>query len=466
MKEKDSDEDGDPGGQGTHKQDTVSFRSDAIESFFSTFDKNLLIQQREEEKRSEKAATTTWMRWNFGDGALCVPYYLKTLGIVFGTVVFLITYAINYFSYMFIFKASLKSKTTFFPEVVEKTCGRRCRRLFDFSYSLSLITYYFQNVVAPWVMFKFILETIGVTKHEWYLGTNDASINEYHPEVFVMRVCFYIVFYGLSLPFLLKKRIGDYDTVLLLYILSCAFLVMCMCIQMPWYYQRNAPKTDYSVNWLITKPSANWSEAIFNMLGMFSNQQVSLTFMEEIINPNIPKMKRIINRSGFTVLGINIIFGIFCYVGLGNLSTPYYLLDKSPIGEPFKIEFFETLAVIIMLLTYCFTSPMYNPTVRPLFADLLKLDLENRKSYVVLSLLPYFIFCVISILLPCLYRYTSLFSLLFTGFNSYLIPVIMRVNMNRKEGKVGISFLGLWIFGLLLSAAFIFVQTMNIIRFF
>lgn len=448
-------------------EDEKNSQSVSLYPFLQTLQqvKNEEYLQSKKEKNSAIFATTTYIRWLLTDGLFCAPFYFKTFGISMCFCLYVLSFFLNTASYNYISNASFETKSDHYPEVVEKILGKKYAKIFTLAYFFNLANSFLSSTLLSWTLLKFILKTASLDNKEWYSDPYNSEINEYNLQVIAIRAIFYTLFVICAIPVLLKKTIRDFNFLMRIYIYSLFFVLGCFFVQMPTYFKKISSTNEHYVNYFVTSPSLVWVESWNNVLISFCTQAFFLNLKSEMINPSRKTMFRMPIIGNLIVFCVNIFIGMICYMSLGSLHTPFTLFDKLPIPEVKHLDFFLLISVITILFTVCATTAFYNVVLRPLLADVFKLDIENRRTFVWISILPFVIFVVLSIVAPWLYRYLGLFSNCFLMFVCYFTPAMMQRKMDQKKGIMRSRFGPLNMFLSFIAINAVCSQVLSIYRF-
>ena len=386
-----------------------------------------------------------WTIWSIGIGLFCNPYYFKSVGVIFCFILHLVCYLVNCASFQFIFTASSITKCNFMPDVVSKLLGKKTSMFFDFSLTCDMTVGFFGCILYSWQLFIGTLVLCGLTKDEWYTDASHSKILDYHPEVFCIRAGFYIVSFLLSIPLLLKRRLSEFSTLMntfFFFVMIAAFLLL---LQMPDYLLKFKADKTLVIDLMVFEFSTDTIETVYNLITIQCLQPYILYLKDEITNPTPKKLTKIVWKSTAVIQLLNVSLGIICYLCLGRINTPLYLFDKQKINTTIPVNFVLVICLSGILLINCLNSVLWNPSFRLLINKVTGSTSESGASFYAKSIMPFGLFCILSIFFPAFNRSIYVFGCFFCIFDSYVVPCLCQIEV-EKGNKGYFRKIGLWIY--------------------
>ena len=292
--------------------------------------------------------------------------------------------------------------------------------------SSSLIAY----TIVAWNLFELGMFFTGLTEDSWFLDKDKMIFDEKHPKMLMIRGVFILVFFLISIPFFLKKNLRALHNLTMLFLIVLILLVAMILTEAPAFYLAYPSTPRHAF-----KPfQGYWIQCFFSVLLAFYVQPFVLSLRGELIDPSKKRMTKV---STITIAFETVLFcfvGFAGYMALGdNYMTELYLIRQPYPGKSIYTELIFKVVIGLLFLCTSLGISIYNPTIRDYLYQTLNLG-EERKTYVIVSLLPFAGYCLIAFLIPNIVSIFNLTGLTICNFNGFIIPSMMAIQLIRKNG--------------------------------
>ena len=292
--------------------------------------------------------------------------------------------------------------------------------------STSLIAY----TVVAWNLFELGMFFLNLTDDAWFSDKDKMEFNEDHPKMVLIRGIFISVFFLVSIPFFLKKNLRALHNLTMLFLIVLVVLVAMILMEAPAFYMayKNTAREAF-------KPfEGYWIQCFFSVLLAFYVQPFVFSLRGELIDPSKKRM----NKVSTITIGLETV--LFCCVGFAgymalgdNYMTQLYLIRQPYKGKsPYTEIIFKVVIGLLFLCTSLGIS-IYNPTIRDYLYQTLNLG-PGRRTYVIVSLLPFAVFCLTAFIKPSIVDIFNLTGLTICNFNGFIIPSMMAIQLIRQNG--------------------------------
>lgn len=392
------------------------------------------------EKGSMRVVVITWVRMTMGIGVMTLPYYFSQLGIVLGNIMLFFAAILCYLSYRFVFAASTEHNLKDYKEMVAALCPNWIAQIFKFSLTIDYLIFFIVYSVVSWNLFCYIMVFLGLVQPEWLADPDKLIFNEYHPTVFLIRVCFFVVVYLILVPLLLQKSLENLKYISMIFLLNMIILLIFICAELPGFYHFYEEKKERVVEWMWKPFNMKFLVIFFSLMLFFYVQPFLMSFRKELLLPTFQRLNKVSIIALVVEFVIYLIFGSACYATFGDKYTPkLMILRKSYVGKNAIVEWaFRGLLVLFFLLNTIGIA-CFNPTFRAHLLSLISLKNKNIE-YKFFSLFPYFIAVVVATIMPNITQIFGIIGLLFCNYDGFIIPVMVKLrmcdNLDSSPGKV------------------------------
>ncbi len=253
-----------------------------------------------------------------------------------------------------------------------------------------------------------------------------------------MRLIFFIVMFAVSIPLFLKKSMGSLQIINFLYLMSILVMIFSITLELPFFkivFSELKIETD---SYLFKNFNENWIENFFGLMIGFYIQPFLFSLRQELQHPTLKRSKKVSQISTSFILILNVIIGCFGYWVLGDVYTQeIFILRKPYPNKNYVSELFIKLLIIIFFILNTLSLAMYNSTIREYLGNFYDVN-KNRKTYIFYSLFPFLLICIFSFVYPNIIKVLNLFGYTVCNFNGYIIPFMMKIQleMRKKEDNV------------------------------
>ena len=399
------------------------------------------------QKGSLSSAVILWVRMTMGIGVMTLPYYISYFGVLSGSIALLIGGLFSLMSFSFIFEACDVSGETNYKDLIDQMLPGIISVMFKYSYLYDLCIVLILYSVVGWNLFCYFLGFTGFLKPEWIRDHNKMLLYEYNPEVFTIRAIFFLVIFIFSTPLFLKKTLGRMKNIAYGFLAVMVGFQVYIMAEGPFFRSYYESKNELQVEYLSKTPSPIWITNFFAMVCSYYVQPFILLLRDQVVNPTLKRSRRLATYSVFIEIFIYILFASVCYISFGDkYTTPLMLLrvpyeGKGDISETvFKICFFMFFALNILGLCN------YNPGIRDYLFKLFG-ESKSRTSYALMSLLPFFICCIVGVLVPNIINLFGFNGLVMHNFTGFIIPCFLKLKILEIKMIKGIR---VWLIYLLI----------------
>ena len=256
-----------------------------------------------------RGVTFIFIRLCIGVGILTLPYYMRVFGGLLGGLIFLLAAYVNYLMYAYLIEVGNKTGLQDYIILTKRFTPVIIQKLFKFTYLFDLTSTVFFTQIIVFNMFQYLLSFTNLPPDDWYEDKELLKFKTYYGPVFLMRFIYNIVSVLLLLPFLFKPDLGALKTLNNNFLLVLIFLCSFIFIEMG-FFKKNLQKMDnFSVDYLVTKPTPEWLGSFFGVMLAFYAQQYFFSIRKELMHPTTKRLKKT------SFLAMTLLFVLFLLVG-------------------------------------------------------------------------------------------------------------------------------------------------------
>lgn len=158
------------------------------------------------------------------------------------------------------------------------------------------------------------------------------------------------------------------------------------------------------------------------MLLSFYVQSFIFSVKDSLILATKRRFGKVIKISFIIETILYLVVGFFGYMSMGeNYIQDLFLLKKPYPGESQTMIIFYNLLMVIFFLA-CFVGvAVFNPPIRDCCFEVFSINHTNT-NYIIVSMLPVFIMCVVAFLKPDIIDIFGLIGLSVCTINGFIIP--------------------------------------------
>ena len=388
---------------------------------------------RKFEKGSLRSVVILWVRMTMGIGVMTLPFYMVAYGLLGGIIALIIGSIVTLLSFLFIFEASVKTGKKNFRDLINELLPGPIAKIFTITYVYDLTVPTVCYSAVTWSLFCYVLNFFGLLKESWIEDKNRMLLHEYDPEVFLLRTIYFIVIFVISIPLFLKKEIGSLKNIAYAFLVVMVAYLIYIMIEAPFFREHYQKQGTLEVEYLFKTPSWDWVVSFFSMVLAYYVQPFILLLRGELLSPTHKRLNKV-SRYGIIFEAILFIaFTSICYISFGdNFTPPLMILRIAYPGKSEITEYIFKAGLVLFFLLTLFGLCIYNVGVREYLMGFFKFRNE-RTGYVFFSLFPFFICCIIALLMPRVTDQLSYAGLLFCNFNGFVIPALLKLQITKLE---------------------------------
>jgi amino acid permease len=318
---------------------------------------------------SLRAVVIYWVRMTMGIGVMALPYYMKELGVLVGSIVILLAGMMSYFSFKYIFFAQYYTGEKDIVEITRKFIPGWMVSVYTYSLLIDVLSSMQIYSIVSWNLFAYMLNMFGMIKPEWIENPDTVKLKEYHPSVILLRTGFLHVIFFVSIPLLLKRSLESLKFVSIGFMISLIFVILMLFAQMPFFYKYYhhdiEPAKQTNVSYLY-KPFWNlkFFSYLFSIVMAFYVQPFVMSLRKELLVPSMKRLKKVARLSvGFELI-VFILLGALAYIVFGDRYTTDLIILRKPL------PFYKGLDWVFKVLLLCFFLantigiPIFNVSLR------------------------------------------------------------------------------------------------------
>jgi len=383
------------------------------------------------EKGSLRGVVIMWIRMTLGVGVLTLPSYVSVYGYVYGALAIVVAGLLNLHSFRSIFHVSESTGEKDYLSMIEKNLGKVLFNIFKVSFFLDMSSSFVILIIICWNLFEYSLFFLGIADKSWFVDNNMDKMNfdENNSTLFKIRGAFILVLYLISIPFFLKRSLRAIQKITIAILFVLLVLLVFIIAQAPFFYTANkdSPRIPFKA------PQTNWIECFFSILLSFYVQPFIFSLREELLAPSKKRMNKVASITVSFEIALFVVVSLAGYFSLGeNYITDMFLKRKPYEGESALVETIYRVIIALFFLLSSLGIAIFNPTMRDYLYQILNLA-HNKVSYVVLSLIPFLIFCTVAFLMPSIVAVFNWTGLTICNFNGYIIPALMMIQVLRRQ---------------------------------
>lgn len=416
---------------------------------------------RKMEKGSLRFVVISWIRFSLGMGVLSLPFFCSQLGLLGGIVAIIIAAFMFYYSSKGVLLSSIEFGQDNYPDLIKENLPTFISNIFYFTFTWDLSSLFVFYPIITWNVFCNMLVIFGYYKEDWVRDTNTMEFYDYHSEVFLMRVVYFITLYVLSIPFLLKKEIRSLKNISYCFLALYIIFIIYLSIEAPFFRQSFISKGTYSITYLFKMPSLYTFTVFFSMMNIFYVQPYILDMKNMLRCPTKGRCLKVAKTSAILEFAMYTLFGCWIYFCFGDNSIPILIFTRKPYeGKNMVSEQIFRSLLMIYLFVFAIGISVYNPSLRNLLVK--RIPMKNKKlQYRLFSLVPFLIGCSICILYPSITGLMAITAVK-TIFNAFIIPNFLWMKiLKQRKNEYGILFLHLYNFILVIVGILELIGTFN-----
>lgn len=406
---------------------------------------------RKMDSGSLRGVVIMWIRMTLGIGILTLPFYVKQYGAITGVVMIALAAIVNFFAYTCIFDGSYLTQKKNYPDLIEALLGPTVLKVFRVTYMIDITSTVMIYCIISWNLLEYMIYFFNIGKEhwdEWIINTDKIQFNESHPVIFRIRAVFFGSMFLITIPLFLKRNLESLQKITIAYLVALFILVSIILIEVPFF--RYAYKDqDIKMTWY-KMPDFNWIECFLGLCISFYVQPFIFSLRGELLLPTIKRTKKIAKVSVIIETLLFCALGFLGYFALGDVYTPnIFILRKPYPGKNSYSEFTFRCAIGLFFILNSLGLAMYNPSLRDYIDPLFSMKNEKLK-YIIVSLAPFLIICIIAFVYPHVIDITNFFGITIYNFNGYIIPILMRIQTlkinKEKFYKLALAYIALFLF--------------------
>ena len=174
-------------------------------------------------------------------------------------------------------------------------------------------------------MFKYILYLLNFAKTDWIANEDNLEWNEFHSEVFLIRIAFFCVMFLINMPFMFIQKISAQNLISVFFLGTLLFMALYLTIESPYRYV-NQKQELYEFHPGIKTLGWDKIPLLFSVLVTFYVQPFVLSLKKEMINPTLDRLSIVYVTSGIIEICLFIVFGSIAYSCYGDKLVPELLM--------------------------------------------------------------------------------------------------------------------------------------------
>ena len=357
------------------------------------------------------------VRMTVGVGILTLPCYVKVFGGLMGFVMLTLSALLSYFVYSFIIDVSNETGIYDYVLLTKRYCNKTIQKIFKFTYLIDVISMPILVTILSWNIVEYLMAFVGLAKDDWFIDKETFTYNEYHKEVFLIRLLYCVLIYLIMLPLLFRKDLKSLQIVGNIFLVFLLFLCGVILVEMP-FFQSNLNKLgELQVQYFSKTPSFQWVESFFSMILSYYCQPYYFAIRNELMHPTKKRLKKVVRFSMMSILTFFVLIGVICYLCLGDRFTPdLVILRKAYEGKPGWSEGVFQVSILLFFFVSILSMPLFNPPLRDYIMVEFKFE-PTTKNYNIWSTLPYLISCIICLVYPTIIGVFNFFGVTVFNFN-------------------------------------------------
>ena len=384
---------------------------------------------------SMRGVVLMFLRLTLGAGIFTLPFYVSKFGYIMGIIFIALAGFLSLESYNDIIEASNESNKNSYFELIEHYLGRRYLNVFKVTYFLDLSSTPICSMIVIYSLMKFLLGVLGLAKEEWIINKYTGAWKETNPQVILIRGLFFGLFYCISIPFFLKKQLFFLQKANMLIILALSLLMIYVIIELPFFgihYEKGNERTTEAFK----EFDQNWFENIFALLMAYYAQPFIFSLKEQLMYPTLDRMKKTTRITMIGETAIFILIGFMGYYCLGDKYITEMVYARVPYEGKNKFsEVLYQILLVVFFLCVLMGLAIYNPTIRDYFYEMFNWDKKNKRTYYLVSLVPFFCFALFCFIKPSITFVLNFSGVTFSNFNGYIIPGLIKAIRTKGKSK-------------------------------
>ena len=322
---------------------------------------------------SLRAVVIFWIRMTTGIGIMALPFYMKQLGIVVGSLVVLLAGILSYFSFKYIFSAQYFTGKKDMVEITKKFLPGWIVSVYSYTLIIDVLSSMQIYIIVSWNLFTYFIYIFGFANPDWIKNPETLEFKDYNTQVILIRVIFLHVVFFITIPFLLKRDLESMKIISFLFMLALLFVILILFAQTPLFYKeyhQNPDPTKNTTYELIYKPFWNlkFFGYLFSIILAFYVQPFVMTLRKELLVPSMTRLKKVARLSVGIELILFISLGSLCYFIFGDKYTTNLIILRKPLKGYTIFEWIFRGGLILFFLFNTIGIPFFNVSLRNMIA--------------------------------------------------------------------------------------------------
>lgn len=376
----------------------------------------------------------------------CVyPMFYKILGVIPGLTFAIFSLLINYKCCCYIFELSTHAQENDYSQLVNKYLGGTAEKIANYTLLIDYSSSYLYCFLVFFQNYVYFVNLFGLLDRESIIDETIYDFDFYSDQLNTHRFFVMLISFAVLIYFFLKDNLDGLKVVFvgLFWVFSALILFLVYdTIEMGLFHRS---KGIHSIT--LARFDTLGLKFLVTLLTGFYIQSNALTIKEELTNPTMTRLVKILRISYLFYFLVGIVFGLFVYVMLGDENTNiFFILRPAYSGKRF--EWLHHILVLLMAIYNLLFGSFFNITYRNYILN----NFSKKANKMITGIIPLFFAAVIIYAYPKIINISGIFGIISYSANGYFFPLIMKLKLKKikEENDYSVILLKALIFIILL----------------
>ena len=271
-----------------------------------------------------------------------------------------------------------------------------------------------------------------------YSNEETKDIDQTDPDVTRWRYICCAAMALLIIPINFQKSLGTLRYFSMLILIVMMYTIILILVQFPTYYLHFKNDPNYAVDWVMAEPSLKWFQGFATFMLSFNCQVLFFYVRGEMMHKSNNRINKLVSTLTMITVSLFVAMCVAAYLSLGKNYLPKLFTLRRNI-DPQSTDYFMLGAQILFFIAgYAKISLLLFPAREQIYI-FYRLNRGNLNHTFITVFMSVFVFAV-----PCIYPdVTNLLGLLggvTIGTMGYLVPMVMKLSLYKKEKSMGCGF--------------------------
>ena len=292
-------------------------------------------------------------------------------------------------------------------------------------------------LTPAWQFLSALMMKFGIVTFK-YSNEETKDIDQTDPDVTRWRYICCAAMALLIIPINFQKSLGTLRYFSMLILIVMMYTITLILVQFPTYWNHFKEDPKYEVDWIMAEPSLKWFQGFATFMLSFNCQVLFFYVRGEMMHKTTRRINKLVTYLMCICMGLFVAMCVAAYLSLGKNYLPKLFTLRRNI-DPSSTDYFMLGAQILFFVAAFVKISLLLFPAREQIYIFYRLNRGNLNHTFITVFMSVFVFAV-----PCIYPdVTNLLGLLggvTIGTMGYLVPMVMKLSLYKKEKSMGCGF--------------------------